>query len=300
MSDTILTVPAFARISDYIGLWCLADEAATLLRQLALSMDLRGHVEQGAEPLRAALEKTTGPAGKSIAVIKLTGILMKSQSSMGGTSTIQARRDLRQAVSDPDTAGILLAIDSPGGTVAGTSDLAEEVKAAGKVKAVWAHIDDLGASAAYWVASQASRIVANSGTALVGSIGTIQTMTDYSAAAEKAGLKTLVFATGPMKGLGTPGSKITDEQIAHVQALVDGVQKHFDTAVMRGRGLSAKELAAVRHGGVFTAEAALESRLIDAIQPLGKTLAEFSRSLAEPKAARAALRTLPMLAGRSI
>lgn len=280
MTDNLsLLVPTFARIADYIGMWSLSPIHYCELLAIARGMDLAAHIEQPPEPIRAAVEKTSGPGGKSIALVKLTGLLMKSQSSMGGTSTIQARRDIRQAAANPDVAGILLAIDSPGGTVAGTADLADDVKAAGKSKPVWAHADDLIASAAYWVGSQASRLTANSATALVGSIGTIQTIYDTSAMAEKNGVKPLVFATGPFKGLGTPGTKVTDEQIAHVQGLVDQVQQHFDAAVQKGRGLSAKELAAAKHGGVMTAKAALDARLIDAIQPLGKTIAEFSKHL---------------------
>jgi len=275
----LLQVPLFARLDDYVGPWLCEPITFSGIWNAARQMDFLAHM---AEPLeqRAAIDKQSTASGKSIGVIRLTGLLMKAQSSMGGTSTIQIRRDIRNAAADSDISAILLAIDSPGGTVAGTSDLADEVKAARKSKPVWAHIDDLGASAAYWIASQCERITANSPTALVGSIGTVQVMQDQSEAAAKEGVKTLVFATGPMKGMGTPGSKVTDEHIAHVQALVDSVQKSFDAAVQKGRSLTDKQLAAVRHGGVFTAEDALKNKLIDAIQPLSKTISELTRSLA--------------------
>jgi signal peptide peptidase SppA len=206
---------------------------------------------------------------------------MKSASSMGGTSTIQLRRDIRQAAADSDIAGILLAIDSPGGTVAGTDDLAADVRAARKEKPVWAHIEDLGASAAYWLASQADQITANSNTALVGSIGTMQVIHDVSGAFEKEGVKTLLFATGSLKGLGTPGSKVTDEQITHVQNLVNSIQGSFDDAVKKGRNFSKAELTAVRHGGVLAAPAALDARLIDGIQPFQQTVSQFSKSISK-------------------
>jgi signal peptide peptidase SppA len=314
--DLRIRVPAFARLPDYVGGWSVAPEHFAGLWHLAAAIDFSRHdARQVEKPTRhvpgaaaadedgpaaqdvllwmsgepdgvapaAAVEKAAaGPGGKSVAVIKMTGLLMKSQSSMGGTSTIQLRRDVRQAAADPDVGAILLAIDSPGGTVAGTDDLAKDVAAARKQKPVWAHVEDLGASAAYWVASQAERITANSDTALVGSIGTIQVVHDYSGAAEKAGVRTLVFATGGLKGLGAMGSKVTDEQAAHVQGLVNAVQQSFDAAVQKGRGLSAKELADVRHGGVMHARQALDRRLIDAIQPLSKTLAQ----LAKPAGAR--------------
>lgn len=276
--DAVLHVPAFPRLTDYTGLWAMEPQAAADLCHMARSIDLAAHVAKGAEPVRSSMEKSTTPGG-SVAMIRLIGTLMKGQSSMGGTSTIQARRDVRQAAADPEVAGILLLIDSPGGTVAGTADLAAEVRAAAKAKPVWAHIDDTGASAAYWIASQAARITANADTAMVGSIGTITLIRDYSEAMEKEGVRTLVFATGPLKSTGYPGVKVTDEQIAHVQALIDGLQTSFDAAVRAGRKMTAAELARVRDGGVRLAQAALEARLIDAVQPLSRTLSEFAQAI---------------------
>ena len=289
MNDVLL-IPGFARLVDYVGLWSVEPTAAARLFGLAKSFDLAAHIQERLahpEPLRSAVEKIPAAGGSSTALIRLTGLLMKGQSSMGGTSTVQARRDIRQAAADPDVSGIVLAIDSPGGTVSGTDDLATDVRAARRIKPVVAQIDDLGASAAYWVASQASKVYANSSTALIGSIGTYQVLQDMSEAAAKEGIRTLVFATGALKGLGTPGSKVTDEQAAHVQALVDAVQGSFDAAVQKGRGLTDRQLATVRHGGVLTAPDAMNAKLIDGIQPLSKTLAEMS-SAARSQPLRAA------------
>ncbi len=282
MSDgmsTPLHVPAFARLDEYCSLWAIWPNAMRNLWQMAQAKDLLAHVREHVEQPRAAMEKAATATGKSIAIIKASGILMKQRPSMGGTSSIDLRREIRAAAADPEVGAILLAIDSPGGTVSGTADLAADVKAATKQKPVVAHIDDLGASAAYWIASQADRITANSPTALVGSIGTIQVIQDLSAAAEKEGVRTLVFATGSLKGLGTPGTKVTDEQIAHVQSLVNSVQQSFDAAVQKGRGLTNKQLAAVRHGGVLTAPAAMQAGLIDGIQPLAKTINELAAAM---------------------
>lgn len=294
----ILEVPTFARLSDYAGFWLCEPLYSQKLWQIVGGIDLAAHVKGGEpEPMKSLVEKVPAPGGKSVSVIRLTGLLMKSASSFGGTSTVQARREIRAAAADPDVSGILLAIDSPGGTVAGTDDLARDVKAAGRTKPVWAHAEDLLASAAYWVASQAQRITANSPTALVGSIGTLQVINDLSAAAEKEGIRTMVFSTGPLKGLGTPGSKVTEEQASHVQSLVNSIQEQFDSAVQKGRGLGAKELAAVRHGGVMTATQALDAKLIDGIQPLQKTLAELTAETKLPRGAAADASDTRQLAG---
>lgn len=274
----MLLVPEFDRLSDWTGLWAIEPRAFDSLVSQLQRIDLAAHAAQPPMGIRSALEKVPARNGQSLAVIKVTGTLMKSQSSLGGTSTVQMRRDIRQAASDPEVSGILLAIDSPGGTVAGTDDLANEVKAARRAKPVWAHIDDLGASAAYWVASQAEFIFANSPTALAGSIGTITTVYDMSQAATMAGIKAYCFATGPLKGAGKEGTKITEEQAAYFQQLIDESQQTFDSAVRRGRGLTDKQLADVRTGAIFTAENALSKKLIDGIRPLGKTMEELSRA----------------------
>lgn len=300
MND-LLQVPTFARLTDYLGLWAMSDQHFSALWSMAQRIDMKSHAEDEAAPLRSLVERLPGPGGQSIAVIKATGVLMKSQSSMGGTSTIQLRREIRSAAADAEVGGILLAFDSPGGTVAGTEDLASEVRAARRQKPVYAHADDLMASAAYWVGSQADKVYANNHSAQIGSIGTYQVLRDFSVAAEREGVRTLVVGTGPLKGMGVPGTKVTDEQVEHVRSLVDATQLIFDDAVRKGRNMGAKELEAVRHGGVMTAGAAVDARLIDGVQPLSRTLNELSaaikqgRQRAESVGLPMVRHTLPML-----
>jgi signal peptide peptidase SppA len=247
---------------------CLSD----LLRAVDWSQVAAGPPARPAPPpFRTVAVK----GGKNVAVIPLSGTLMKGMPFFSGTSTVAARQAIRDASADPTVSAILLAIDSPGGTVAGTADLAADVRAAqrGKnAKPVWAHVDDLAASAAYWGASAAGAVYANSDTALVGSIGTVLTMYDLSKKAEAEGVVPRVFATGDLKGAGTPGTPITDAQAGHFQSIVNGLQASFDADVMRGRGLSKSALAEAKTGGVFRAEDAVRMKLIDGIQPMGRTI----------------------------
>ena len=279
MTDLIAAVPNVPRLSDYFGPWAYEPERFLALWRTVKATDWTRHLQVAAIPTGprpATMEMMPGKNGSNIAVIKASGTLMKSSSSFGGTSTIQLRRDIRAATNDPTVSGILLAIDSPGGTVSGTADLASDVKAARRKKPIWAHIDDLGASAAYWIASQAGAVYANSATALVGSIGTMMTVVDASKAAANEGVDVMVFATGPLKGAGIPGTAVNDEQRAYFQGIVNGLQTHFDSAVQKGRGLSNSQLASVKTGGVWTAEEAVGLKLIDKIQPMEKTLAELA------------------------
>lgn len=271
-----LFVPAFPRLGDYLGLWLHEPGRFLAQWQLIQREDIRAHMAERRPEITSALTTVPGRGGKNVGIIRMSGLLMKGQSSLGGTSTVQLRRDIRQAVSDPGISGILLSIDSPGGTAPGTADLAAEVRAATRKKPVWAHIDDMGASAAYFVASQANVIYANEPSALVGSIGTVQVVVDSSAKAEKEGVKVHVISTGPMKGAGMPGAPVTDEQLAHVQSLVDGMQTGFDEAVKSGRGITSAELANVRTGAVFLARDARGLKLIDGIKSLDQTLSALA------------------------
>ena len=255
-------------------MWAIDDRAAASLWHLASNMDLKQHVASAVPQPKAAIEMQPDGKGKSIAVIRMEGTLMKASSSLdGGTSTVQMRRDIRKAAADPDISGIMLAIDSPGGTVAGTADLAAEVKAATKAKPVYAFVSDLCASAAYWVASQADAIFANADTAMIGSIGTLVTVYDMSGMAGKQGVEALVFKTGSIKGAGTQGAPVTEEQRAYFQSIVDQSQKSFDEGVQKGRSLTDKQLASVRTGGVFLASEAQDRKLIDGVQSYEATLA---------------------------
>lgn len=276
MPDLLTGLPTFPRLSDYFGVWCFEPERFFAMWRTVKVTDFAAHVAAGPPPRVTTTEMVAGTGGRHVAVVKAAGTLMKQQSSLGGTSTVQLRRDIRAAAADPNVSAILLAFDSPGGTVSGTADLAAEVNAARRKKPVWAHVDDLTASAAYWVASQADAVYANSPTALVGSIGTLMTVYDASKAAEREGIEAVVFATGPLKGAGTPGTAISEDQRAYFQGIVEGAQTHFDAAVRKGRGMSAAQLAAVRTGGVFSAEEAVGLKLIDGIRSIDKTLAELA------------------------
>lgn len=261
-------------IADHMGLWCVEP----MRFQAACAAFKAGYVPVVAA--RKAEKDSEDPLpfqllGGGIARVPITGYMSKR--SKFGASTIDARYGLRAAVEHKDVKAILLDIDSPGGTTAGTQELADEVRAANDRKPVVAHIEDLGASAAYWVASQARRITANR-TAEIGSIGTFATVYDYSGALKKEGIKAHVISTGPLKGAFTPGSKITPEQLAALQTEVDDLNAEFLKAVTAGRGGrdGFKDAASVATGGVWIADKAKALGLIDAVQSADMTLEELA------------------------
>jgi len=243
-------------------------------------------------PKRAMSDDYDGPAaprapylmvGEGVAQIRIDGPTAKGWGKFGEMSSVFVRKAIRQAASDPAVGSILLVIDSPGGYVAGTDDLARDVAAANEVKPVVAFIEDLGASAAYWVASQARAVYANP-TAQVGSIGVFAVIEDTSKAAEVAGVTVHVLSTGPLKGAGAAGAPVTPEHLAAWQTEIDDTMSHFAAAVRKGRNMTPKGFAEVSTGGTWIASKAKDLGLIDGVRTLDATVA----GMPKPRRSKAA------------
>jgi len=213
---------------------------------------------------------------EGIAVIPVVGPMMKGFSKfMDNASTVRIRQQVRAAVRDEDVKGILLQIDSPGGQVAGTKELADDIASATSSKPVFAQIEDLGASAALWIAVQADKVFANL-TAEVGSIGVFAVVEDTSEAADRAGVKVHVISTGDQKGAFVDGAPVTKEQLAELQGRVDDINVIFKTAVSEGRGLTMAQVDKVADGRTFIAEKAEELGLIDGVASTDETMAALT------------------------
>jgi signal peptide peptidase SppA len=224
---------------------------------------------------------------EGVGILPLHGPSMKSRSKYGGYSTVDARRQLRAMAADEKVGAILLHIDSPGGHVAGTKELADDLAAIDQAKPVHAYIEDMGASAAYWVASQARTVTANS-MAMVGSLGTFTVLYDLSKAAEMEGVHVHVVSTGERKGASAPGTPVTDEDLAEAQRLVNGFDAFFRAAVHDGRELGAKESSAIWTGAVWLAGEAKSLGLVVRIETFDSAIERLTAPL-RAKSAKARL-----------
>ena len=150
-----------------------------------------------------------------------------------------------------------------------------------------AYIEDMGASAAYWVASQARTVAANA-MAMVGSLGTFTVLYDLSKAAEMEGVQVHVVSTGDRKGAAAPGTPVTDEDLAEAQRLVDGFDAFFRTAVRGGRERGTKDVSAVWTGTAWLAAEARSLGLVDRVDSFDATLERITAPL-RARAAKARL-----------
>ena len=188
------------------------------------------------EPTRNALLSVVDGVG----IIDLHGPLMRqpdliSSLLFGATDMDLVTAAIAEAVARDDVKSVLLDINSPGGTVNGTPELAQAVADAAKLKTTYAFSAGQMCSAAYWIASQCDAIYATP-SARVGSIGVMLPFIDSTEKFRSQGLKVEVFAAGKFKGMATPGVPLSEEQRALIQSDIEEIATDFKTAVLaRGR-----------------------------------------------------------------
>lgn len=140
------------------------------------------------------------------------------------------RSAIEAALADREVSAILLSIDSPGGIVAGTKELADFIAGIRGQKPIAAYADGLCASAAFWLAAATGEIFAPT-TAQVGSIGVIAVLTDWTRAADKAGITRTVIHSGKWKAAGSPDKALSDEERALFQGQLEALHQIFTADV---------------------------------------------------------------------
>ena len=197
-----------------------------------------------------------------IAIIPISGVVGKRVGKLERSSGVMDIDDIGRMIDDAEqdeqVRGILLDVDSPGGTVTGVPEVAAMIRQC--VKPVAAYTETLACSAAYWLASQAD-IVLSSASATVGSIGVYVAWMDRSREMEAAGIKQELVKAGKYKAMGIPGIPLTEEQRAQLQGNVDDLYGWFarDVTDMRNVGADAMQ------GQTFMGHAAAESGLVDMV-----------------------------------
>ena len=200
---------------------------------------------------------------------------------------------------DPNISSILLVVDSPGGQVSGITELAAQIRSVKNRKRVVAHIDPLGASAAYWLAAQASEI-AITPSGMAGSIGIISTHTSVAGSLEKAGIETTMLTAGKYKGEGNPFERLTPTARANMQTLIDAAYTSFVRDIAKGRRTTEADVRkGYGEGRVLDAERALAAGLVDVIEPFEATIARLQSGRSAPVVTARAVTPVPRLAATS-
>jgi len=202
-------------------------------------------------------------AGKHTALVELNGVIAAGNDA----SAERVNAALGAAFKDKNTSGVVLRINSPGGSPVQAQDIYEEMRRLRKkypAIPLYAVVEDLCASGGYYVAAGADRIyVAKS--SIVGSIGVRMDGFGFTGLMHKLGVERRLLTAGENKGFLDPFLPEDARQKRHAQALLDAVHQQFIAVVREGRGARLKETPDMFSGLVWTGQKSIELGLADAI-----------------------------------
>lgn len=212
-----------------------------------------------------------------VARIEIGGLMLQrpgflARLFLGAVDTVELAAAVEAAGRDAAVRSILLVVNSPGGAVHGTAELAAAVAEAANSKPVVALTDGSACSAAYWVASSCSSIYGSSPNVMAGSIGVVSVHT-YTPSA--AGAVVTEIKSGKFKTVGSSSKPLTGDDLAHIQERIDYLATQFINAVAQNRRLPPAAVAA-QEARVYIGQQAVDAGLLDGFMSVG----ELERQLA--------------------
>jgi len=194
--------------------------------------------------------------GPKVAVVEIYGQIVDSRDVV---------RQLKKWTDDGAVKAIVLDIDSPGGGVAASQEMYEQVlKTREEGKIVVAGMRSVAASGAYYVACAADQIVANPGT-LTGSIGVIVSFPTAQRLFDKIGIRWEIVKSGDLKDAGDWSHPMTPEEERMLKAVIDDTYEQFVETVAEGRGRTKEEIYPLADGSIFTGRQARNLGLVDTL-----------------------------------
>lgn len=203
--------------------------------------------------IAAAVLTVVEPGGQHVARLPITGAIVSDRPLV---------KLIERLGEDERVAGVVVAIDSPGGTTVGGERLYDALRELSGRKPVVAHINTLGASAAYLIALATDRIIVHR-TSLTGSIGVLIQFGQVSELLDKLGIEVAKVDSGPLKAEPNPFGPAAPESIAVLQSVVDDTFDWFLGLVMERRSLPEADARRLADGRIYTGHQALEAKLVD-------------------------------------
>ncbi|WP_062355083.1 signal peptide peptidase SppA [Bacillus kwashiorkori] len=224
-----------------------------------------------------------GDASKKIVVLDVEGVIQDT----GATDSFFAStgynhqlfmKKLNAIKDDSSVRGIVLRVNSPGGGVVESAEihdkLVEILKE--KKKPIYVSMGSMAASGGYYISAPATKIFASKET-LTGSLGVIMDSMNITELAEKLGLEHIVIKSGPHKDIMSQTRKMTEEEEAIMQAMINNSYEGFVEVIADGRGMSKEEVRKVADGRIYDGYQAKELNLIDEFGYLEDTIAALKK-----------------------
>ncbi len=205
--------------------------------------------------MRSTREARLGGFGDKIGIVDIEGLIVTPKNVVS---------QLKQYAEDDSIKAIILHINTPGGGVAASQEIYNEVKRIRdeKKKKIIASIETVGASGGYYIASACNKIFADEGS-IVGSIGVIAEWVNYGDLMRWAKLKEQLLKAGEFKDTGNPTRDLTPAERVYMQGIVDNMHTQFIAAVAEGRHLKVDDVRTLADGKVWTGQQALPLKLVD-------------------------------------
>lgn len=207
------------------------------------------------------------PMGEKVALVRIEGPIIDSKNAI---------EEIKDYVKNPSIKAIILRVDSPGGAVAPSQEIYEEVRKAASKKTVVVSMGSVAASGGYYISSAATRIIANPGT-LTGSIGVIMEIPNIEGLMNKVGIKTEVIKSGRHKDIASVFRGRSKEEREILQAVLDDVHEQFIKAVAEGRKMIPDDVRKIADGRVFTGKQAKALGLVDELGNLEDAIKSASK-----------------------
>ncbi len=204
---------------------------------------------------------------EKVGVIAVSGLISDSEPTID---------QLKKFVKDDSVKAIVLRINSPGGGVAPSQEIYEEVKKARAKKPILASMGALAASGGYYIACATQKVYANPGT-ITGSIGVIMPFMNVKDLVEKIGIKGMTVKSGVFKDMGSPLRDMTPRERELLQGVVDNVHLQFVNAVADGRNLDREDVLRIADGRIFTGEQAKGLGLVDVLGNLEDAVSDAGK-----------------------
>ncbi len=171
---------------------------------------------------------------------------------------------IEEASLDKDVAGVLLDVNSPGGSVVASQEIYDTIARKRETLPVVAYVREMAASGAYYSVASASKIVANRGS-MVGSIGVILSTVETTELMKWAKLKPITMKTGSLKDAGSPVREWTEADKSYLQALIEDTRKVFVSDVVAMRKLEPEAVSHMADGRVVLGAEAVRLKLVDVV-----------------------------------
>lgn len=204
---------------------------------------------------------------RGVGLVEVRGMIIDSRETV---------RQLRYFLKQDEIRAVVLRVDSPGGVVAPSQEICEEVRKFAAKKKIVVSMGSLAASGGYYVSAPATLIYANPGT-LTASIGVILKLSNIETLMDRIGIKSHTLKTGKYKDSGSPLRKLSADDRAMLQSVIDSTHEQFVRAVASGRKLPIQQVRSIADGRILTGEQALALKLVDRLGTLQDAIEEAGR-----------------------